>query len=89
MILIDANLLLYAYDASAPHHEQARRWWEQQLSRPAPVRLAWVTVLAFIRIGTNPRVFTQPLSIEEACSAVSAWFQRPMVDILAAGERQR
>ena len=86
MILVDANLLLYAYDASAPQHEKAKRWWEQQLSNPAPVRLAWVTVLAFIRIGTNPRIFTEPLSIEEACAAVLAWFQCPMLTILDPGE---
>lgn len=86
MILVDANLLLYAYDASASQHDKAKHWWEQQLSNPAPVRLAWVTVLAFIRIGTNPRIFTEPLSIEEACAAVSAWLQCPMLAILEPGE---
>ena len=87
MILVDANLLLYAYDASVPQHEQAKHWWERQLSNPTPIRLAWVTVLAFIRIGTNPRIFTEPLSIEEACATVVSWFQCSMLAILEPGER--
>jgi len=87
MILVDANLLLYAYDTSTPQHEKAQHWWEQQLSNPAPVRLAWVTVLAFIRIGTNSKIFSKPLSIEEACATVVTWFQCPMLAILNPGER--
>ncbi len=81
MILVDANLLLYAYDAGSPQHAAARRWWEECLSAPEPVRLAWVTVVAFVRIGTHPRVFTEPLSVAEACGHVSTWLERPMVDI--------
>ena len=29
MIVIDANLLLYAYDTSSPHHQAARHWLER------------------------------------------------------------
>ena len=82
MILVDANLLLYAYDASSAHHETARPWWERCLSRAEPVRLAWATVLAFLRIGTNPRALRWPMTIEEACGHVAEWLERPMVDVL-------
>ncbi len=87
MILVDANVLLYAYDASAPLHEVAERWWQDQLSRPRPVRLAWVTVVAFVRIGTNPRVFSRPLTVSEACAHVSSWLDQPMVEILSPSEQ--
>jgi len=86
VILIDANLLLYAYDASSEHHQAARVWLEKTLSAPVPVRLAWVTVLAFLRIGTNRRVFESPLSVSEAVSAVSAWLGQPTVAILEPTE---
>ena len=86
MILVDANLLLYAYDTSAPAHQAAKIWWEDRLSQPEPVGLAWVTLLAFVRIGTNPRVFAKPLSLAEACAYVAAWLGRPMVRILQPGE---
>ncbi|MBI2059251.1 MAG: type II toxin-antitoxin system VapC family toxin [Nitrospirae bacterium] len=86
MILVDANLLLYAYDAGSEHHERARAWWEEVLSSPSPIRVAWITLVAFIRIGTHPRVFIQPLSIEEAIGHVSAWMARPMFGALEPGD---
>ncbi|OGQ91073.1 MAG: twitching motility protein PilT [Deltaproteobacteria bacterium RIFOXYA12_FULL_58_15] len=87
MILVDANLLLYAYDGSSPFHERARNWWQDQLSKPDPVRLAWSTIIAFIRIGTHPRVYEQPLQIDEAVAQVESWLERPMVDTLEPSTR--
>jgi hypothetical protein len=87
MILVDANVLLYAYDAASPRHKAARTWWEERLSRPEPVRLAWSTIVAFVRIGTHHRVFQQPLTLAEACDHVGSWLARPMVDVLAPGPR--
>ena len=46
-----------------------------------------VTLWAFLRIGKNPRVFTQPLSTQEAQSAISAWFDQPATGLLDPGER--
>jgi len=87
MILIDANLLLYAYDPSSPHHQGARRWLETTFSEPEPVGLAWMTLLAFLRIGTSPRPLENPYSINEAAAIVADWFERPMVTFLNPGER--
>ncbi len=87
MILVDVNLLLYVYNPSFSLHTKARDWWERTLSRPDPVRLAWVTILAFLRISTNPRSFESPLTIEESTAFVSEWLSLPMVDILEPGER--
>ena len=87
MILVDANLLLHAYNASSDRHVGARNWLEEVMSGSEPVGLAWVTILAFLRIGTNPRVFPYPLSPAEASEIVSQWLQRPMVMILEPSER--
>lgn len=87
MMLVDANILLYAYHAGSPLHREARSFWEARLSEPEPVGLAWATVLAFLRIGTNPRVFERPMTMEEACQHVSAWLQRPMVRLLQPTQR--
>ena len=87
MILVDANLLLYAYHPRAEQHEQSRAWLEKALSGPELVRFAWVTLWAFLRIGTNPRVFERPLSISEAEEAISSWLALPAVGILEPGER--
>ena len=87
MILVDANILLYAEDSLSRDHSQAREWWDGQLSESAPVFLCWTVVNAFIRIGTNPRVFEQPLSIEEAISRVQGWFEQPCTRIALPTER--
>lgn len=87
MILVDANLLLYAYHAGAERHEASRTWLEATLSGSDLVRFAWLTLWAFLRISTNPRVFERPLSALEAGAAVSAWLERRGVGIVEPGER--
>jgi uncharacterized protein len=85
--LVDANLLLYAYFPGAEHHERARAWLEGAFSGPEPVGLSWPTVLAFLRIGTNPRVFERPFSGAEAEAIVSSWLAEPVVALIGPGER--
>ena len=87
MILIDANLLLYAYDSSSEHHTRARSWLENILSEPQLIRLAWVTILAFLRISTNRKIFENPFTISEATSIVQKWLEHPTVDLLHPSER--
>jgi toxin-antitoxin system PIN domain toxin len=85
--LVDANLLLYAYFPGAEHHERARAWLEAAFSGPEPVGLSWSTILAFLRIGTNPRVFERPFSGAEVEAIVSSWLAEPAVALLGPGER--
>src|SRR4051794_21388605 len=87
MILVDANLLLYAYHPASAKHEASRRWLEQTLSSHSVVHLAWTTVWAFLRIVTNPQVFEQPLTIVEAERTVSSWLDLPNVGLLEPGDR--
>lgn len=87
MILVDANLLLYAYQPRAAQHDAARRWLEEALRGNELVRFAWLTIWAFVRISTHPRVFERPLSVGEAEAAVDAWLAQPCAGILDPGER--
>jgi toxin-antitoxin system PIN domain toxin len=87
VILVDANLLLYAYHERAEQHEASRTWLEAALSGPELVRFAWLTLWAFLRIGTNPRVFERPLSTSEAEAVVSSWLAQPAAGLLEPGER--
>ena len=87
MILVDANLLLYAYHPRAEQHEESRAWLEAVLSGPDLVRFAWLTLWAFLRIATSPRVFESPLSTSEAEAAISSWLGQPAAGILDPGER--
>ncbi len=87
MILVDANILLYAEDSLHPRHEQARAWWDAQLSGNEIVCLCWTVLCAFIRIATNPRVFENPLSQEQAVARVQSWLDQPCTRLIHPTER--
>lgn len=87
MIVLDANILLYAYDASSQLHEKARAWVEQLFSDGTAVGLPWQTVAAFLRITTHPRLPGSRLSAEEATQIVEAWLDQPNVRLLAPGDQ--
>lgn len=86
MILLDANILLYAYDRASERHRTAAAWLETALSETETVGLSWSVLLAFLRITTSRRILREPLSMAEAASAVSQWLERPNVRVLEPGE---
>jgi uncharacterized protein len=73
VILVDANILIYAHVSSFPRHRAAREWLDQRLNGSAPVGLPWASVLAFLRLVTNSRVFEHPESIVDAWSQARTW----------------
>jgi uncharacterized protein len=79
VIVPDVNLLLYATDTLSPHHDRAHAWWRRALRGPEPVGLPWSTVLAFLRLTTNPRIYREPLSSREAVDIVAVWRGRSHV----------
>ena len=87
MMLVDANLLLYAYHSKSDQHKASRAWLETALSGTELVRFAWLTLWAFLRISTNPRAFERPLSIAESQAAISSWLDQPVAGILEPGDR--
>lgn len=73
MILVDANLLLYAANQAAPEHEAAREWLDAHLSGTARVGLPWPSLLAFVRLASNPLVMRQPVPVAKAWQQVEQW----------------
>jgi uncharacterized protein len=71
--LVDANVLLYAVNRDARHHERSRRWLDGALSGANTVAFAWIALLAFVRLSTKLGLFPSPLSVEEAMDRVEAW----------------
>lgn len=84
---MDANILLYAEDSLHPRHEQARTWWDAQLSGTEIVCLCWTVLSAFIRIGTNPRIFEHPLSLQQAIARVQSWLDQPCARVVRPTDR--
>ena len=87
MIVPDVNLLLHALDSQSPRHDAAREWWESLMNGAGSVGLAWVVMLGFVRIATNPRIHVNPLAVGSACAHVRAWLGRPQTVILHPGGR--
>lgn len=87
MILVDANVLLYAEDELSPHNDAARDWWDIQLSGSLPVCFCWTVLCAYIRIGTNPRVFHHPLALEQAVARVQSWLNQPCTRLIHPTQR--
>lgn len=87
MIVPDVNLLVYAYNRDAPHHAEAKAWWEGILNSEQPVGLAWVAVLGFLRLMTHRAVLVTPLEPRRALEHVRSWLRQPNVQVLDPGER--
>jgi toxin-antitoxin system PIN domain toxin len=87
MVVVDANVLLYAVNLDAPNHETARRWLERALAGDEPVGFAWLVLLAFVRIATLRAVSPRPLTVEQALDVVEAWLESPAGSIAAPTSR--
>jgi toxin-antitoxin system PIN domain toxin len=77
VVIVDANVLLYAVDLASAHHERARSWLDGSIAGSEAVGLAWIALLAFIRIGTNPSVLPTPMTADEATGQVETWLGAP------------
>jgi toxin-antitoxin system PIN domain toxin len=82
MIVIDANVLLYAYDSADQRHLKAARWLDETIGGADTVGIALTTVLAFVRIATDPRIYVVPLDVGHAIRLVESWLARPNVRLI-------
>ena len=89
MILVDANLLVYAHVASFPQHASARKWLDARINAAAPVGLPWPSLLAFVRIVSNPRIFDRPATVADAWGQVESWLAAKSVWVPLPTERHQ
>jgi toxin-antitoxin system PIN domain toxin len=73
LILVDANVLIYAHVRSFAQHARAKQWLDRRLAGSAQVGLPWPSLLSFLRLVTNRRVFERPESTDSAWHQVLAW----------------
>ena len=73
MILVDANLLVYAANRAAPEHEAAREWLDDRLNGSARVGLPWPSLLAFARIVSNPAILRRAVTPADAWRQAREW----------------
>lgn len=77
MKLVDTNVLLYAVNTDARHHERSRHWLDTALSGEVTVAFAWIALIGFVRLSTKAGMFPTPLTTTQAFSRVDAWLQNP------------
>ena len=85
MIVPDVNVLIYAMDVNSPHHESAWAWWESAAKGTEHIGFDWGVINGYVRITTNPRVMTQPLTVKQSTHHVHAWLSLPRARILNPG----
>ena len=87
MILPDVNLLVYAIDETSAFHTDAKAWWDEVLSSSQPVALCYPSILGFIRLVTNRRIFEAPLPVMEALETVDTWLAQPNTSLIVPTPR--
>jgi toxin-antitoxin system PIN domain toxin len=87
MIVLDANILLYAYDVDSPRYPAASAYLEKVLSAPEPVAIPLLSISAFLRISTQKGALRAPYTVQEAVGFVEEWISLPQVSLLAGGDR--
>jgi len=85
VILVDANLLIYAVDSDSPHHFRARSWLENALSGGETVGFPWMVLLAFLRVTTRASILVRPLEPVAALQYVDSWLDQPIAEAVAPG----
>lgn len=87
MKVVDANVLLYAVNSSSEHHNACKRWLDGALSGADTVGLAWVPLLAFVRLTTKQGLFPAPLAPGDAMCQVADWCGAPGAVVLSPTPR--
>jgi toxin-antitoxin system PIN domain toxin len=89
VILVDVNLLVYAWDRRSLRHDAALAWLDGKLSESARVGLPWECLLGFMRVVTNPRIYERPASVVVAWGQVQEWLGARNAWVPTPGERHR
>jgi hypothetical protein len=87
VILVDANLLIYASTPVMKEHAVTQQWLDETLSGGSRVGLPWASLLTFLRLVSNPRVFESPPSLTEAWGQVERWLNLDSVWIPTATDQ--
>jgi toxin-antitoxin system PIN domain toxin len=83
--VVDANVLLYAINSDAHHHESSRTWLDNALSGRDTVGFSWVAMLAFLRLSTKTGLFPNPLPVAAATAQLDAWTSAPGAVVVHPG----
>jgi uncharacterized protein len=84
----DLNVLLAASRTDHPHHRPALRWLEEALvdcESGASIEILPMVAAGFLRLATNRRIFTEPMSVGVAIEFVESLLVIPGVEMPELG----
>jgi uncharacterized protein len=87
MILIDVNVLVYAFREDAPNHDAFRHWLEEQLDGDSVFGVSELALSGFLRIVTHPRIFDPPTPLETAVEYADTLRSQPNCIVVSPGPR--
>lgn len=83
LYLLDSNILIYAKMGSSDEQAVVSKWLTTTLGdREHAVVVCETSLLAFLRIATNKKIFDPALPVEEAAAFVTSFLAHPAVRIL-------
>jgi toxin-antitoxin system PIN domain toxin len=87
MILVDVNVLIYAFREAAPGHARYRDWLREQITRPEAFGVSELVLSGVIRVLTHPAVFAPPAPLRNALEFAAALRDQPNCVLLQPGNR--
>ncbi len=87
MIIPDINLLIFAHNRNALHHEESKQWLSNLMQGGETVGLPWIVISGFIRISTHPKLLKEPLLVETATAIARSWIACRHVRTIEPGSR--
>ncbi|MGI4854515.1 MAG: TA system VapC family ribonuclease toxin [Janthinobacterium lividum] len=82
LAVLDANLLLYAFNPHDPSHAAVAAWSEKLIDSQQVVAIPMLAIAALIRVSTNPRLDRIPERMQEVLRFVERLLALPNVRIL-------
>jgi toxin-antitoxin system PIN domain toxin len=79
VILLDVNLLVYAFSRTSPEHEAALEWLEAELKARTQIAVPWESSMGFVRLVSNRRIFPDASSVAEAWEQIKELIAEPNV----------
>lgn len=87
MILIDVNVLIYAFSNAADRHDAYRRWLEETIASPQAYGMSELVLSSFVRVVTHSRVLDPPAPLDTALRFCAILRDQPNAVILTPGTR--
>jgi hypothetical protein len=87
MLLVDVNVLVYAFREDAPNHRAYAAWLTDLVNGAAAYAVADQVLAGFLRVTTHPRIFTPPTPLTTALAFADTFRRQLNAVPVAPGDR--